>query len=130
MRLFPMPLCLALLATQAHADEIREWRATFDAGKTYDTSKGWLNGNQSDRYIISARSGQELSIKFEPMSEACGLHVSTATSDEKIYDWSPTKKPFRTTIEKASDYIALIHIKQDAAETDGKCTYFIRFDLK
>jgi hypothetical protein len=123
-------ICLALLATQAQAEEAQEWRVRFEAGKTYAASKGWLNGSETSRYIVSAKAGQRFSIKFEPMGSACDLHVLAPGDEHKIYDWSASSEQFRRTIDKTGDYIALVHISPDEARSGGKCTYFLRFELK
>jgi hypothetical protein len=130
MRLLCAILNMMAFVLPVSADEVREKRISFVPGKNYSADKGWLSGSETARYLLAAKAGQNLLVKFSPMGESCALKILSPPDGKEIHASTATNEPFNEALRVTGDYAIVVFNQSDGNQAEAKCTYAVRFQLK
>src|SRR5207253_1211571 len=122
---------LAASVLTAHADVARREIVRFAPGTSSAVLKGSIRGYESVDYVVGAKAGQTLSIRFRPSRSAAFFNVVPPLGGEALFVGQSESKPndFTTVLKTDGDYVVQVYLVRAAARRAEKASYTLRIAI-
>jgi hypothetical protein len=125
-----MLLAATGLAASAQEQARREI-VRFAPGGSQAVLKGAIKGWESVDYVVAAKAGQTLSIRFRPSRSAAFFNVMPPGGGEALFVGQSEGQPndFTTVLKLDGDYLVQVYLVRAAARRAEKATYTLRISI-
>lgn len=115
-------LVLAFVAL-AQAQDMREERVHFAAGKSGTTIKGRIRARQTVDYVLGASGGQRISIDFSTSNPSGYFNLLPAGSETAIHVGSIAGNSYEGILPASGDYRIRVYLMRSAARRNETMNY-------
>lgn len=122
-------LLASLVWSQAFAQDIREVRVQFDAGRSGATIEGRIKGYEIVDYVLGARRGQNIAIDLGTDNLANYFNLLPAGSETAIHIGSVNGNEYRGALPADGDYRIRVYMMRSAARRDEVANYRLSVDI-
>lgn len=118
-------LIYASLPTGLHAQEIAQQRLRFAPGQTQTNISGEIVGRQTIDYLVGARRGQTISIRFAPDNRAAFYNLLAPETGQALFVGQNQGNPrrFAAKLGATGNYVIRIYLVRAAARRGEKANY-------
>lgn len=114
----------------AYAQDIREERVQFDAGRSGTTISGRIKGYEIVDYLLGASAGQHISIDFQSGNPSGYFNFLPANSDTAIFVGSSDGNRYTGALSAGGDYRIRVYLMRNAARRNEVTTYTLAVDIQ
>ncbi len=126
-------IAIALLATAvsipAYAQDIRQERVQFEAGRSGATISGRIKGSETVDYLLGASAGQRISIDLETSNLSSYFNLLPAGSETAIHTGSVDGNTYAGTLPGNGDYRIRVYLMRNAARRNEVANYTLSVDI-
>lgn len=111
-------------------EQIQVKKVEFEKGKSGATISGEINGDQIIDYVLDAKAGQEMTVKFTS-SNASNYFNLMAPGEEYVafYNSSMGENSYRGKLEKSGDQRIRVYLMRNAARRNESSTFTIEVSI-
>lgn len=131
MRIPGFVLLVAALAwSPASAQDLREVRVQFEAGRSGTTINGRIKGYEIVDYVLGARRGQRIAIDLGTDNLANYFNLLPAGSETAIHTGSVAGNEYTGVLPADGDYRIRVYMMRSAARRDEVANYRLSVDIE
>lgn len=119
----------ALVVTGAIAEETRTVTVDLDSETSHETFEDSIQGDESLDYVVPAKTGEHLSVRYRSDNMGSYIDVYPPGSDEAMHVGSRLGNRFEDTLAETGDYRVHVHLMPNAAHRGEIAEFTIEFRL-
>ncbi len=123
-------MALLLAAGGAQAQDIRTERVAFAAGTSGSLIEGSVTGQQIVDYVVTASSGQMLSVDMQTSNASAYFNVLPAGASEALFIGSTSGNVADLPLSAAGDYVIRVYLMRNAARRDETASYSLAIGIR
>ena len=101
----------------------------FKPGESSATVSGSIQGYDMATYLIGAKKGQTVSIRFEPDNTSCAFNLTAPGASEAMFNGSINGTEFAGALPADGTYSAMAYLMRNAARRSETCNFKLTFAI-
>jgi len=101
----------------------------FKPGESSATVSGSIQGYDMTTYMLGAKKGQTMSIRFEPDNSSCAFNLTAPGATEAMFNGSIDGVEFAGPLPADGTYSAMAYLMRNAARRSETCTFKLTFEV-
>lgn len=101
----------------------------FKPGESSATVSGSIQGYDMTTYMLGAKKGQTMSIRFEPDNSSCAFNLIAPGATEAMFNGSIDGVEFAGPLPADGTYSAMAYLMRNAARRSETCTFKLTFEV-
>lgn len=119
----------ATVAAPVLGQRERTERVEFARGASSKSITGAIRGDTAVSYIVSARTGQRLTVSLRTSNRSNYFNVWAPGADTALYSQA-TGAPFIGTLPADGDYRIQVYLMRNAARRNERASYTLNISLR
>ncbi len=105
------------------AEEGRQERIHFAAGKSSATVSGTIKGDEYIDYLLGATAGQTMTVSMATTNASTNFNVTAPGADAALFIGSVSGNAFTGTLSASGDYTVRVYLMRNAARRQETAKY-------
>lgn len=101
----------------------------FKPGESSATVSGSIQGYDMTTYLLAAKKGQALSIRFEPDNTSCAFNLIAPGASDAIFNGSISGTEFAGPLPADGTYSSMAYLMRNAARRGETCNFKLTFEV-
>lgn len=101
----------------------------FKPGESSATVSGSIQGYDMTTYMLGAKKGQTMSIRFEPDNSSCAFNLIAPGATEAMFNGSIDGVEFAGPLPADGTYSAMAYLMRNAARRSETCNFKLTFEV-
>lgn len=101
----------------------------FKPGESAATVAGSVQGYDMTTYLLAAKKGQAVSIRFEPDNTSCAFNLTAPGASEAMFNGSINGAEFSGELPADGSYSAMAYLMRNAARRGETCNFKLTFAI-
>lgn len=101
----------------------------FKSGESSSAVSGSVQGYDMTTYLLAAKKGQTMSIRFEPDNESCAFNLIAPGASSAMFNGSIDGMEFAGSLPADGTYSAMAYLMRNAARRGDTCTFKLTFEV-
>ncbi|MGE0284305.1 MAG: hypothetical protein AB7P20_27315 [Rhizobiaceae bacterium] len=101
----------------------------FKPGESSATVAGSIQGYDMTTYLLGAKAGQTVSVRFEPDNTSCAFNLTAPGASEAMFNGSINGTEFTGELPVDGSYSAMAYLMRNAARRGETCNFKLTFAI-
>ncbi|KQM79619.1 hypothetical protein ASE70_18745 [Sphingomonas sp. Leaf22] len=121
---------LALAASQAAQDPVKNVPVEFSKGASSITVKDSVRGYATVNYTVAARAGQTIMVRMNTNNGSSYFNVTAPGADDALFNGSIAGNSFTGKLPSTGNYTVQVYLMRNAARRNEVANYTLTLGLR